>query len=60
MKVECGIITCKHNAPTENPKYGICMETKGVVLRWRFAVDMGKGSMVCVECLNMEIPEKLD
>ena len=57
MKVECGITTCRFNMPTEG-KYGICCHNKGIVLKWRFAADMGKGTVICVECLNMEIPEK--
>jgi len=59
MKVECSIITCRFN-DKQNGKYGECKHPIGIVLKWRFAADMEKGSMVCVECLNMEIPEKLD
>lgn len=57
MNVECGIITCRLNDKSRG-KYGVCQHPTGIVLKWRFAADFGKGSIVCMECLNMELPEQ--
>ena len=58
MKVECGITTCKHNNLIKG-KYGICNYNQGnIILKWRLAADMGKGTIVMVECLMMELPDE--
>ena len=60
---ECGIISCKWNEPYDN-KYGYCryteLEKRNIVLKFRLAADMGKGTIVMVECLQMELPEEKD
>ena len=56
MKVECGIVSCRHNKNV-GKKYGLCECPRDLVLKWRAAVDFGQGSMVMVECLNLELPD---
>lgn len=53
-KVECAIITCKHNRRF-NLKYGYCESPRNVVLKFRGSIDI-KGTIVFMECLNMELP----
>jgi hypothetical protein len=53
--IECGIVTCTHNEPF-NEKYGHCRCPDNILLKWRLAADMGKGTVVMLECLNMHIP----
>jgi hypothetical protein len=48
MTVECPMKDCKNNIMNECNKDKIC-------LKWRFAADMGKGNIVCMECLDMEL-----
>jgi hypothetical protein len=54
MKVECGITTCSHNQAF-NESYGYCRCPDNIVLKWRLAADMGKGTIVMLECLSMHI-----
>lgn len=54
MRVECGITTCRFNKLYDK-KYGDCQHPQGIVLKFRMAFDAGKGTIVMVECLNMEI-----
>ncbi len=56
MKVECGITTCIY-CEKFNDKYGYCESPKNPVLKFRIAADMGKGTIVMVECLNMVLPQ---
>lgn len=56
MKVECGIVSCVYNKPFNN-KYGYCEYDKNIVLKFRLAADVGKGTIIMVECLNMTLPE---
>ena len=53
--VECGCITCKWNDKSRG-KYGLC-QLAAVTLKWRFAADMGKGTVVCVEYMQLELPD---
>ena len=46
--IECPMITCIHNFEKQCQKEKIC-------LKWRFAADLGKGNIVCMECLDMEL-----
>lgn len=55
-KVECSLITCTNNGK-ENKRSGVC-KNQDISLKWRFAADMGRGSIVCVECLMFSIEEK--
>jgi len=55
MAVECGINNCKH-CEKFNESYGYCRCPDNIVLKFRIAADFGKGTMVMVECLNMELP----
>ena len=61
--IECGIISCKWNKPYDR-KYGYCcyteLEKRNIVLKFRLAADVGKGTVVMVECLSMELPEDRD
>lgn len=34
-----------------------CVCDRGVELKWRLAADLGKGSIVMMECLNMVLDE---
>lgn len=54
-KVECSLLTCVYNDKSLC-KSGIC-KRDGIVLKWRFAADMGKGNIVCVECMFFELPQ---
>lgn len=57
--IECGATLCFYNEPFDK-KYGYCkhMEKTGknVVLKFRLAFDGGNGTIVMMECLNMELP----
>ena len=57
MFIECGILTCLHNEPF-NKGYGYCRCDKNPVLKFRIAADLGKGTMILMECLNMVMPEE--
>ena len=59
MKVECGITSCAHCQPFDK-QYGYCQCPANIVLKFRLAADMGKGTIIMVECLNMELPEDRD
>ena len=48
-EVECPMSTCIYN---ENR---MCIYPDRICLKWRFAADMGKGNIVCMECLMMQI-----
>lgn len=50
MTLECPMTTCRHNINRE------CGKDK-VSLKWRFAADMGKGNIVCMECLQLDLGE---
>ena len=50
-KVECPLDSCKH------VKDGVC-QLESICLKWRCAGDFGKGAIVMVECLMLEIQEK--
>ena len=54
-RVECGIVTCRFNDPFSK-NYGWCMNPDNIVLKWRMAGDFGKGNIVFMECLQMDIP----
>ncbi len=56
MNVECAILSCRLNDKSRG-KYGVCRHPTGITMKWRLAADLGKGSLVLLECLNMEIPE---
>lgn len=56
MSIECGITTCRHNVPM-NQKYGECKCEENIILKFRIAADLGKGTIVMLECLNMELPQ---
>jgi hypothetical protein len=53
-RVECGVVTCRHNEPFSR-EYGYCKYPEGIVLKWRLSADMGKGFIVMTECLQLEI-----
>lgn len=57
--IECGINSCVYCEPFDK-SYGYCKHeertSKGIVLKFRMAFDAGKGTIVMVECLNMELP----
>ena len=57
MTVECAMLTCRLNDKSKG-KYGLCRHPAGIVLKWRLAADLGKGSLVLMECLNMDIEEQ--
>lgn len=48
-KVDCPMSACIWNENKE------CKYPEGICLKWRFAADMGKGNIVCLECLMMEL-----
>ena len=56
MKVECGVTSCKYNKQF-NSKYGHCECPKNVVLKFRAYLDIGKGGICYLECLNQELPQ---
>ena len=49
--VECPMRDCKHNMDKK------CFK-EDISLKWRFAADMGKGNIVCFECIDMELPQE--
>ncbi len=51
--VECPLVGCTHNAKDRDAK-GTC-QLENIELKWRFAADMGKGNIVCMECLYLEL-----
>lgn len=55
-KVECQITSCFWNDRTGD-KCGNCINEEGIVLKWRVGMDLGKGSMILVECLNFTMPD---
>jgi hypothetical protein len=55
-KVECQLTSCFWNDRT-GEKCGNCMNDEGIVLKWRMAFDLGKGSMVLMECQNFTLPD---
>ena len=55
-KVECALITCEHNDKS-NGKYGYCQK-ENITLKYRMAGDFGRGNIVFVECLEMELPNE--
>lgn len=61
MSIECGIVSCAFCEPFDK-KYGYCkheeLTGKGVVLKFRMAFDAGNGTIVMLECLNMQLPEE--
>jgi len=50
-KVECPLDTCKF------VKDGICQKDN-VVFKWRCAGDFGRGSIVMMECLMLELRDR--
>lgn len=46
MIVECPMKDCGYE------KEGKCTKDS-ISLKWRFAADLGKGNIVCLECLDM-------
>ncbi len=56
--IECGITRCQYNELV-NQKYGMCKKDGIVTLKWRLAGDFGKGAIVMIECLNMELPQEV-
>lgn len=51
--VECPLITCIYNA-RDRGKKGQCRADR-IETKWRFAADMGKGAIVCIECLQFTL-----
>ena len=47
--VECPMSSCIWNENKE------CKYDGNFCLKWRFAADMGKGNIVCLECLMMQL-----
>ena len=54
-KIDCGLNTCKFNDKS-NGRFGTC-QREGIVLKYRMAGDFGKGNIVFIECMEMELPE---
>ena len=58
--IECGIVSCVYCEPF-NGQYGYCRyqekESKGVILKFRAAFNLEKGTIIMLECLNMALPE---
>lgn len=52
--VECGITSCKWGEKI-NDSYVKCTYPKNIVLKWRAAADLGRGAIVMVECLQLEV-----
>lgn len=52
-KIECGLVTCIYNDKSRK-KYGICRRND-ITLKFRLAGDFGKGNIVFIECLMMEL-----
>lgn len=46
--VDCPMKGCKNNVG------GTC-NAPAICLKWRFAADMGKGNIVCLECLQLDL-----
>lgn len=57
QRIECNLLSCVHNDRSLG-KYGVCQHSGPIHLKWRFAVDLGKGNVVCVECLELQLPEE--
>ncbi len=59
--IECGVVSCVFSEQKDK-KYGYCKHeevvSKGIVLKFRAAFDAGKGTIVMLECLNMQLPEE--
>lgn len=56
-ELECAAVTCVHNKRNKG-KYGECDCPQIVVFKFRAAIDMAKeGTVVFMECLNLEIPQ---
>jgi hypothetical protein len=55
-KVECPMVACFWN-DRSGDKCGNCIHEEGIALKWRMAFDLGKGSMVLMECLNFTLPD---
>jgi len=58
VKVECAMRGCVHNRPF-NKDYGHCEADKDIVLKWRLAADFGRGNIVMMECLNLELKQEV-
>jgi hypothetical protein len=56
-KIECALVTCTHNKRF-NEGYGYCESPHNIILKFRLAGDFGKGTIVMVECLKQELPQK--
>jgi hypothetical protein len=54
--IECAALTCTFCEPAGG-KYGKCRHPKGIVLKWKAALDMGNHTAIYMECLNMELPQ---
>lgn len=55
--VECGCTGCIHNKKF-NQHYGNCECPENIILKFRLAVVLDKGSLIMMECLNMQLPEE--
>ena len=55
-RVECVVSSCSFRGAPIDSKYGICT-LPSIKLRFRAALDMGKGTYVLVDCLQMELPQ---
>ena len=55
-RVECGITTCKYNNQFSH-KYGYCECSKDIVLKFRAYLELEKGGVVYLECLNQKLPQ---
>lgn len=53
--VECSALTCTFCEP--KGRYGVCRSPKGIILKFRAAIDTDKRTLVFMECLNMELPK---
>lgn len=58
MRVECGVTSCKWGTPI-NDSYVEC-NCPNIVLKWRAAADLGRGAIVMVECLQLEVKRGKD
>lgn len=58
MTVECPLITCLFNT-RDRDKKGLCQRDH-IEMKWRFAADMGKGNLVCMECLYFTLSDDVE
>ncbi len=56
VKIECGATSCIHNKRFSQ-FYGYCECPNNPVLKFRLAANLDKGTIIMMECLNLELPE---